>query len=142
VIPFRALAAAQAAYYVATGAWSIAHRPSFERVTGEKHDYWLVRTVGGLAIAIGLPLAAAAARDRREPEIVVLAAGSAMAFLAADLQAARAASPVYLGDAALHVLLLALWMQRSKRMQKGRRARQARARDRVPAFLVERIARS
>jgi hypothetical protein len=112
VIPFRALAAAQCAYYVSTGAWSIAHRPSFERVTGAKRDYWLVRTVGALAIALGIPLGVAAARDRQTREIVALGVGSGLAFISADLQAARSASRVYLGDAAVHGLLVTAWLAR------------------------------
>jgi hypothetical protein len=40
------LAAIQAAYLVSGGVWPI-HRRSFERVTGRKHDFWLVRTVDG-----------------------------------------------------------------------------------------------
>jgi hypothetical protein len=100
---------------VATGAWAIVHRRSFERVTGEKREYWLVRTVGGLAVAIGVPLGVAAARDRIDRQTVVLGLGSGLAFLAADLQATRAASPVYLGDAALHAVLIPLWARQWRR---------------------------
>ena len=49
----RGLAGLQAAYYVSTGLWSLVHRRSFERITGPKQEYWLVRTVGALAVAIG-----------------------------------------------------------------------------------------
>ena len=52
----RALAAIQAAYLVSSGVWPILHRRSFERVTGRKQDFWLVRTVGGLAAASGASL--------------------------------------------------------------------------------------
>ena len=52
----RGLAGLQAAYYVGTGLWSLVHRRSFERVTGPKREYWLVRTVGALAVAIGAAL--------------------------------------------------------------------------------------
>lgn len=105
----RRVAGAHAAYYVATGLWSILHRRSFEAVSGPKRDYWLVRTVGALAIAIGAALGAAAATERRL-EGAVLAVGSGVAFVASDLQAVRASSRVYLGDALLHVALVASWL--------------------------------
>ena len=44
----RTVAGIHATYYVVTGAWSVAHRASFERVSGPKRDYSLVRLVGGL----------------------------------------------------------------------------------------------
>src|SRR4051812_24030627 len=30
----------QGVYYVASGAWAVVHRPSFEAVSGKKTDYW------------------------------------------------------------------------------------------------------
>src|SRR4051812_47162991 len=52
----RSLARLQAAYYVATGVWPIAHMKSFEAVTGPKVDHWLVRTFGALVTAAGAAL--------------------------------------------------------------------------------------
>lgn len=113
MISTRWIAGAQAAYYVLTGAWSILHRRSFERVTGPKREYWLVRTVGALAIAVGAALAVAVAKGRRA-ENAVLALASGAAFVAGDLQAARASSRIYLGDALLHLVLLPAWLRRWK----------------------------
>ena len=70
-----------APYLVATGVWSLAHRRSFERVTGPKEDYWLVQTVGALAIAIGASLGVAVRRRAQEPETIVLGAASCIAFV-------------------------------------------------------------
>ena len=48
----RTVAAVQAASLVATGAWPLLDRSSFEAVTGRKQDLWLVRnTVLQLAFA-------------------------------------------------------------------------------------------
>ena len=110
VISARAIASFQSAYYVSTGLWAIVHRGSFERVTGPKQDYWLVRTVGGLAVAIGVTLGASAAAERRSRDAAVLGITSGLAFGFADLQAATAASRIYLGDAALHALLVSAWL--------------------------------
>ena len=84
----REVAGLHAAYLVATGAWSL-HRASFEALTGRKTDYWLVRTVGGLAMACGLALGASVLRGRRSPETQLLAGAQALVFIGADLHAAR-----------------------------------------------------
>jgi hypothetical protein len=107
----RRVAGLQAAYYLLTGTWSILHRRSFERVTGPKHDYWLVRTVGALAVAVGGVLGYAAVTGRRQRESVLLAVASALAFASADVQAARASSRVYLGDVLLHILFVPAWLR-------------------------------
>jgi hypothetical protein len=100
----------QSAYYVITGLWPVVHMSSFEAITGPKVDDWLVRMVGLLAAAIGAALGVAARRGRgHEVEVLVLAAGSALAFTAIDLRYALAGqiSPIYLADALVEVGLLA-----------------------------------
>jgi hypothetical protein len=111
VITARHIAGAQASYYVVTGLWSLVHRRSFESITGPKNDYWLVRTVGALAVANGAVLGAHVAKGRR-PEGAPLAAASGLAFVVSDLQAARASSRVYLADALLHLVLVPAWFRR------------------------------
>jgi hypothetical protein len=98
-------------YLVATGVWSLAHRGSFERVTGPKDDYWLVQTVGALAVAIGTSLAVAVRRRTQEPETIVLAAASCIAFGVASVRASQTESRVYLGDALLEIAFLAAWLE-------------------------------
>jgi|SRR5688572_21314815 hypothetical protein len=100
-----------APYLVTTGVWSLAHRRSFERVTGSKDDYWLVQTVGALAIAIGASLGVAVRRRTQEPETIVLGAASCVAFGLASVRASRTESPVYLGDALLEGAFLAAWLE-------------------------------
>jgi hypothetical protein len=80
----RKLAAAHAAYYVVTGAWAVVDRSSFERVTGPKHDYWLVRLVGGLAVAVGASLGSAVVSGRRRQDDTTLALATSIAFVVAD----------------------------------------------------------
>jgi hypothetical protein len=107
----RTLAGIHAAYFLGTGIWAVLHRASFERVTGKKADYWLVRTVGGLAAALGLSLGLAVARGTRRPETVALAVASSAVFAAADLHAARAESRVYLGDVLVQLALAPAWLR-------------------------------
>ena len=63
----RGVAAFQPGYYIGTGLWPLAHRRSFERLTGPKADFWLAQTVGVTVAAIGIGLAHAAARRRPVP---------------------------------------------------------------------------
>ncbi|HEX8391892.1 MAG TPA: hypothetical protein VF665_05970 [Longimicrobium sp.] len=106
-----ALAVAQGAFYLATGLWPVIHLPSFEAVTGEKTDKWLVKTVGALIAAAGATMTMAGLRRRVTPEIALLAAGSAAALTAVDVNytAKRVIPPVYLLDAAAETALIAAW---------------------------------
>ena len=101
----RRILAVQGAYYVATGAWALAHHRSFEAVSGRKNDYWLVRTVGALAVAIGGALAVASRAPEPHCEAIALSAGSAVAFGGVDAVYATAGriSRVYLVDLAAEV---------------------------------------
>ena len=98
---------AQGAYYVVSGLWAVVDRRGFETVTGRKTDYWLVRTVGLLAAAIGASLLTGARGARPSAETTVLAVSAGASFTAVDLVfvAKRRIRPVYLADAAVHGLL-------------------------------------
>jgi hypothetical protein len=98
---------AQGTYYVASGLWAVVDRQGFERVTGRKTDYWLVRTVGLLAAAIGLTLLMGARDGRPSSETRLLGAAAGASFTAIDLLfvAKGRISPIYLVDAAVHGLL-------------------------------------
>ena len=111
----RAMAGFEAAYFIATGVWPLLHRDSFERVTGEKRDFWLVRTVGGLAAAAGLAMGVAVARGSKPPETAVLALATGSVFAAADVRAARTESRIYLADALLQAAFAPVWLVSWKR---------------------------
>ena len=98
-----------AAYYAVTGAWPIVHMGSFEAVTGKKVDTWLVKMVGALALANGVVLGLGARRDEPSRETIALAVCSALAFAAIDVVyvARGRIRPVYLGDAAIELVLAA-----------------------------------
>jgi hypothetical protein len=107
----RIVAGVHAGYLIGTGLWPIVHRQSFERVTGPKRDFWLVRTVGGLAALSGLTLGLAALRGRRSLEAQTLAGGSALVFGAADLYAGARVSRVYFGDLVAQLLFTPVWFR-------------------------------
>jgi hypothetical protein len=108
--PARILAGVHAGYLIATGVWPFVHRRSFEAVTGPKREFWLVRTVGGLAAATGSTLALAALTGRRRPETVLLALASGLVFVGADVRAARTESRLYLGDSLLQLSFAPAWL--------------------------------
>lgn len=111
----RAVAGIEAAYLIGTGVWPLLHRASFERVTGEKREFWLVRTVGGLAAAAGLAMGVAVARGSKRPEIIVLALATGLVFAVADVRAVRTESRIYLADALLQAAFTPAWLGSWKR---------------------------
>lgn len=94
---------------MATGVWPLVHRSSFEAITGPKTDFWLVRTVGGLATVCGVVLGVSVVRGRQQPEIQLLAAAQGLVFITADVFAATSQSRVYLGDVVGQVAFLPAW---------------------------------
>lgn len=109
--PADALAVAQGAFYIATGVWPILHMRSFEAVTGEKTDDWLVKTVGAMITVVGVTMTVAGLRRRVTPEIAMLAAGSAAALAAVDViyNQKGVIPPVYLLDAVAEAGLIGAW---------------------------------
>jgi hypothetical protein len=108
----RAIAWAQAAYYVPTSIAPLVSRRHFESITGPKHDWWLVLTVAALVGVDGAALAGAAARRAVTPELRLLGAGSATGLAAIDIVyvARRQIAPTYLIDAAIQLALIAGWV--------------------------------
>lgn len=119
----RALAGLHAGYLIATGVWPLVHRRSFEAVTGPKAEFWLVRTVGGLAAACGVSLGAAVVRGRRPAEVQVLATAQALVFAAADVYAAATRSRIYLGDVAFQAACVPAWLTSWERPRDDQKAR-------------------
>jgi hypothetical protein len=105
----RLLAGLHAGYLLATGVWPIVHRRSFERVTGPKHDFWLVRVVGGLVAMTGVTLGVAAIRGRRSAETMAVVTGSAIVFGVADVWAGRNQSAIYYADLAPQAIFTTTW---------------------------------
>jgi len=102
----------QGAFYTAAGVWPLVHRSSFEKVTGPKVDFWLVRTVGSLLGVVGATMMLGAARHESGPETRSLAIGTAGAITAIDAVYVRRGriSRIYLLDAATQVGLIAAWV--------------------------------
>lgn len=112
MVPSKA-ARLQGSFNVASGIWPLVHMRSFEAVTGPKTDKWLVRTVAGLLITVGV----AQLRAAREPAGVAyakfLGIGTSATLAAIDISyAARGRiSKIYLVDAAVELLLIRCWLR-------------------------------
>jgi hypothetical protein len=110
----RAVAAVQAAVWVASGLWPVVHLRSFEKVTGPKPEGWLVKAMGLLIASVGATLGLAAARDRVNDETAFLGAVAAGSLAAVDVRYAanRRISPIYLLDALLEAAFVGAWALR------------------------------
>lgn len=106
-----ALALAQGTYYSVTGVWPFVSMPAFEAVTGEKKEWWLVKTVGALVGVVGGALLVAARRGEVSPDLKGVAIGSAVALggVSAYYAAKGRISPVYYLDALAEAGLIAGW---------------------------------
>ena len=107
-VALRIVWSVQSLYYIVTGLSPIVSIKLFQIVTGPKTDLWLVKMVGLLAVVIGGTLALAVRRRAVTPEIIALSIASALAFAAVDVfyGLRGTISPIYLGDAALEVLIV------------------------------------
>jgi hypothetical protein len=118
------VALAQTIYYVPTGIWPIVHIRSFEWITGPKTDRWLVKTVAGVVLAVGVGLGMATANDRLTPEIDAVAIGTSATLATIDIiyVRRRRISPVYLADAAVNLALIAGTVRTARRESQSGRA--------------------
>ena len=105
------IATVQGVYFALTGIWPLVHMPSFLAVTGDKTDKWLVRTVGAIVLVIGGVLIVAGARSAVDLEVVLLAAGGAIALGLVDViyVSIGRIPKIYLADAVVEGVLLLGW---------------------------------
>ena len=111
-LPFKSvLSITQGIFYLGTGLWPFISASSFQKVTGPKVDFWLVKTVGVLVSVIGGVLISAGLRRKQNIEVPMLAVGSASGLAGIDIAyvARKRISPVYLVDALAETILVVLW---------------------------------
>ncbi len=103
------LAKLQGSFNLVTGLWPLLHMRSFEMVSGPKTDKWLVRTVAGLLITIGLEQV----RAGSGPAAKRLGLGTAATLAAIDITYASKGriSKIYLLDAVIEVLIIKGWLR-------------------------------
>ncbi|MFP5384908.1 MAG: hypothetical protein ACLGHN_02430 [Bacteriovoracia bacterium] len=88
-------------FYLITGLWPLIHMKSFEKVSGEKIDKWLVRTVSLMIVSSGVIFVT----YNTSKEAVTLAIMNATALMMIDLiyVTKKVISKVYLIDAVIEV---------------------------------------
>jgi drug/metabolite transporter (DMT)-like permease len=108
----RTFSMSQGLFYALTGFWPLISRRTFEKVTGPKHDFWLVNTVGVVIGTIGLMLISAGYNGRVTPEIRGLAAGTAAGLTGIDLYYVKKKRipRIYLLDALGEISLILGWI--------------------------------
>ena len=113
----RTLPVGHGVFNLVAGIWPVIHIRSFERVTGEKVDDWLVKTVGLLLAVIGSVEIASSREDEVASELEALGIGTAAALLAIDLRYAlrRRISAVYLLDGLAQAAWIVGWASRRRR---------------------------
>src|SRR5688572_2580055 len=102
----------QGLFYVVTGLWPLFSPSTFQKVTGPKTDFWLVKTVGLLITVIGVALLLSGKGHDPVPQTYALGAGSALALSWVDIHYVKVGriSRVYLLDALVELPLFGLWM--------------------------------
>jgi hypothetical protein len=117
-----ALCWAQGLYFLATGAWPLVSVETFQRVTGQKSDHliadppteadhWMLNTISTLIIVISVVILTAAWRRRISFDVSLLGVMSAAALAIIDVVyvARGTILPIYLADAAVEVVIIAVW---------------------------------
>jgi hypothetical protein len=106
------VALVQGLYFFISGVWPILSMRTFLKVTGPKTDLWLVKTVGLILAVIGLALVYAQINGKINTSVILLGMGSAVSLAIVEFVyvAKRVISPIYLGDAAVELILIGWWM--------------------------------
>jgi hypothetical protein len=101
----------QGIYFFLTGAWSIVHTASFQKVTGRKTDLWLVKAMGALIVTIGFGLFYSGMTYELSPGLLLIAVGSSLCLLVVDLVYVlkRVISPLYIADAVVEFVFTSGW---------------------------------
>ena len=97
-----------------SGLWPLLYMRSFGAVTGEETDKWLVRTVTGLLIAIGIVVQSLSpANPQGDVPAKQLGIGTAATLAAIDLVYVAKAriSKIYLLDAAVELSGIRHWLR-------------------------------
>jgi hypothetical protein len=88
----------QSLFWIITGLWPLLNMRSFEAVTGPKTDTWLVKTISGLIVVVGIQILLSS----DDESIAFLAIGGAVTLGAADIYYSlirHKISKIYLCDA-------------------------------------------
>jgi hypothetical protein len=106
------VARAQMAYWIFGGLWPLISMRSFERVTGNKRDEWLVRAVALLMLSVVATLETLREEggDDRAMRVLGTTSAASLGAVAAIGALIGRISPVYVLDAVVDLVLAAAWL--------------------------------
>lgn len=105
----RYLVLFQGGYYFVTAMWPLVHLPSFERITGDKQDHWLVYTVSLMILASALVLLyASLITSAIVPEVKILSISncSFLMFVSTYFSLKGVIRKIYLAHASVEFFIL------------------------------------
>lgn len=103
----------QGLYYSFGGSWPLISLSSFEEVTGNKRDEWLVRTVAGILVVIAVVLFRAALWKKHVNSSLRMVAGGislVMGLVAISSGMAGRISWLYVPDGLVHLTFALGWL--------------------------------
>ncbi|UZX04359.1 hypothetical protein F8G81_18385 [Arthrobacter sp. CDRTa11] len=110
----------QGSFNLITGLWPLVHMRSFEAVSGPKTDKWLVRTVSGLLVTVGIVQLGSSNSPDGVRQARRLGIGTAATLAAIDLiyGGTGRISKIYLLDAAVELMWIRRWQRQRKTSQR------------------------
>ena len=113
----------QGFFCLVLGLWPVVSFQSFQAVTGEKADHWLISVVGMLLAAIGSTMLIAAIRRDIAFEVFSLGIVTALSLACTDVifVIERSIPAVYLLDAVAESLFVTLWVFAIRDMRRAHR---------------------
>lgn len=107
----KVVALLQGAYDLVGGLWPLLHMASFEALTGPKTDGWLVRTVAGILVVVGVVLIQNALRGSVGHSVRWIAGGISLVLASVALISSLAGfiSWLYFFDGLFHLAFALAW---------------------------------
>jgi len=114
---------AQGFFCLVIGLWPVLAFQSFQNLTGQKPDHWLLTLAGLLLAGIGCSMLIAAIRRDIAFEVFVIGLVTALSLAVTDIIFVIEGSipPVYLLDAVAESLFIALWIFAIRDLKRARR---------------------
>lgn len=118
----RVMMRAQGAFNMVNGLWPLLHLRSFETVFGRKTDHWLVRTVAGLLLVVGVAQVSAEADASSIRTARRIGIGTSLVLGSIDVIYAprRRISRLYLLDALAEGTIIAAWLAAGRSAKRRR----------------------
>lgn len=97
----------QGGYYLVTSLWPFVHMRSFEKITGDKKEHWLVYSVSLMLLSSSFVFLYAGITNRASPEVLILAISNCLALASIDIYFSLKGivRKIYLADALVELII-------------------------------------